>query len=52
VIGRQPAGTWVLSLNHGDATEDAAIRDRFKDGRIEDILLVVSYGGETPAWPG
>jgi hypothetical protein len=28
-----------------------AIRKRFKDDEIEDIVFVITYEAETPAWP-
>jgi hypothetical protein len=51
VIGLEPVGEWELSLNYGNAAKDAAIRKRFKDDLITDILFVISYAGETPPWP-
>ena len=51
VIGLAPIGEWELSLNYANPPEDAAIRERFKDGEIEDVLLVVTYAGETAEWP-
>jgi hypothetical protein len=48
IIGESPVGTWTLALTdptvaprfHGDSNPDL----------IEDILLVVSYSGQTPDW--
>jgi hypothetical protein len=42
-----PGGEWELALQ--DSEE---VRGWFKDGKINDILLVITYGGHTPAWPG
>jgi hypothetical protein len=47
MIGKSPAGEWELALQ--DSEE---VRGWFKDGKINDILLVITYGGHTPAWPG
>lgn len=46
MIGESPVGTWELQLPD---TEE--VRNRFEDEEIEDVLLVVSFGGRTPAWP-
>jgi Tc toxin complex TcA C-terminal TcB-binding domain/Concanavalin A-like lectin/glucanases superfamily/ABC toxin N-terminal region/Bacterial Ig domain len=46
MIGKTPAGEWELVLPN---TED--MKKLFKDEKIDDILLVLTYGGRTPAWP-
>jgi hypothetical protein len=46
LIGAAPVGTWELSLPN---TEE--VRNRFKSGDIEDILLVITFQGQTPPWP-
>jgi hypothetical protein len=46
LIGKAPVGAWELTLPN---TEE--MRNRFKDNEIDDILLVVTYAGRTPAWP-
>jgi hypothetical protein len=46
MIGKSPAGDWELTLPN---TEE--MRNRFKDEEIDDLLLVVTYEGRTPAWP-
>jgi hypothetical protein len=51
MIGKAPAGEWELSFNFNDPVKDKEIRDRFKNEKIWDILLVITYGGRTPAWP-
>lgn len=51
MIGKTPAGEWELSLKFDDPVKDKEIRDRFKNEEIWDILLVITYGGRTPAWP-
>lgn len=51
MIGKAPAGEWELSFNFNDPEKDKEIRDRFKNEEIDDILLVITYGGRTPAWP-
>jgi hypothetical protein len=46
MIGRSPFGEWELAL-----PTTATVKDYFKEEQISDILLVISYGAETPAWP-
>jgi hypothetical protein len=45
LAGRKPFGVWELSLPNTHAT-----RTLFREERVQDILLVVSYSGEVPAW--
>jgi hypothetical protein len=45
LLGGSPIGVWEIVLPNDDAT-----RARFAAGTIEDILLVLTYSGETPAW--
>ena len=46
IIGKAPVGTWELALPN---TEE--MKNRFKNEEIDDILLVLTYAGRTPAWP-
>jgi len=55
MITQYPVGAWQLSLPN-----DAATRALFTDGSndakdateyIDDILLIITYGGVTPDWP-
>ena len=46
IIGKAPMGTWELALPN---TEE--MKNRFKNEEIDDILLVVTYAGRTPARP-
>ena len=46
-----PAGEWELSLKFDDPVKDKEIRDRFKNEEIDDILLVITYGGRTLLLP-
>jgi hypothetical protein len=46
MTGRSPFGEWELAL-----PTTATVKDYFKEEQISDILLVISYGAETPAWP-
>ena len=46
LIGQPPMGRWELELP--DAPE---VHSRFEAEAIEDILLVITYQGETPEWP-
>jgi hypothetical protein len=43
---KEPVGTWELILPN---TEE--VQNRFKTGDIEDILLVITFQGQTPPWP-
>jgi hypothetical protein len=49
--GRAPFGTWELSLRNPNAAQAQQLRDWFGRDLIEDILLVISYAGQTPPWP-
>ncbi|WP_374562910.1 hypothetical protein [Ideonella sp.] len=46
LIGQSPVGDWALTLPD---TEE--MRNRFKNEEIDDLLLVLTYEGRTPAWP-
>ena len=46
LIGKSPVGKWELALPN---TEE--MKNRFKNEEIDDILLVLTYAGRTPAWP-
>jgi hypothetical protein len=46
MIKKAPVGTWELALPN---TEE--MKNRFKNEEIDDILLVLTYAGRTPAWP-
>jgi hypothetical protein len=46
LIGKSPVGAWELALPN---TEE--MKNRFKNAEIDDILLVLTYAGRTPAWP-
>jgi hypothetical protein len=46
LIGKAPVGTWELTLPN---TEE--MKNRFKNEEIDDILMVLTYAGRTPAWP-
>jgi hypothetical protein len=50
MVGKNPVGTWELSFNFGDAVRDDAIRQRFAQGEVADILFVISYSGRTAPW--
>jgi hypothetical protein len=43
---KAPIGEWTLSLPN-----NAETKKLFKEGQIEDILLVVTFSGTTPPWP-
>jgi len=43
---RLPVGTWELAF-----PDNAATRQAFGGGGIEDLLLVVTFGARTAAWP-
>ena len=44
--GKSPVGRWELRLPNTNP-----VRAWFKEGLIEDLALVVTFGGTTPAWP-
>jgi hypothetical protein len=44
MIGLAPAGTWELALGE-------EMRSRVTDGQLQDIVLVLTCAGRTPAWP-
>jgi hypothetical protein len=46
LIGQLPTGTWKLEL-----TDSPALRALFKDGKIKDVLFVLTYDAQTVAWP-
>lgn len=46
ILGKAPLGTWELALQ-----DDPDVRRLFKDERIKDILLVVTYRATLPPWP-
>jgi hypothetical protein len=46
LVGRRPAGRWSFSLPDTDA-----VREWLDADGLGDVLLVLTYGGRTPAWP-
>lgn len=40
----QPVGSWELALA-------PSAKELLVAGKIEDIVLIISYAGQTPAWP-
>ena len=46
--GKSPVGRWRLAFDDDDKPK---IKDLFANDQIEDILFVITFGGETPAWP-
>lgn len=45
MIGAPPIGDWTLTL-----ASSADLNEQITDGQLEDILLVISFTGLTPAW--
>jgi hypothetical protein len=43
--GLSPVGQWELHL-----ADDELVRSWFRDGLIEDLVLVLTLAGTTPAW--
>ena len=41
-----PSGEWELTLPKDDTTKNL-----FRNGKIQDILFVITYSGRTPEWP-
>ncbi|CUS38115.1 hypothetical protein COMA1_40418 [Candidatus Nitrospira nitrosa] len=46
LVGRDPVGDWTLQLENSPS-----LRQAFKDESILDVVLVLTVGGVTPAWP-
>jgi hypothetical protein len=46
MIGKPPAGSWELSL-----PDTAQCRNWFHEGKIGELLLVITYSGRLPDWP-
>ena len=46
MIGSPPIGKWELALPNSEE-----IRQMLGEGKIEDILFVITLSGQTPAWP-
>jgi hypothetical protein len=44
ILGKSPFGEWELALPE-------VMQERFKEEKIEDILFVLTYEGQTPEWP-
>jgi hypothetical protein len=51
LIGKPPFGQWQLTLPDDTPTDPQVPRNLIKNGQITDILFVITYSGETPAWP-
>jgi hypothetical protein len=45
-VGMEPFGKWTLDLSR-----DPALQSLIAADKVRDILFVVSYTGQTPAWP-
>ena len=46
MIGKSPFGNWVLALPNTQV-----VRDWFANGKILDILFVITYSAQTPPYP-
>ena len=46
MIGKAPIGEWEMALPH-----TVAMKNRFKNEEITDILFVITFSGYTPEWP-
>jgi hypothetical protein len=46
MIGQSPVAEWELALS-----DTAAVRRRFTNEEIEDLLLVITYRARTQDWP-
>jgi hypothetical protein len=46
LLNRYPAGRWETRL-----ADDDLVRSWFRDGLVEDLVLVLTIGGTTPEWP-
>jgi len=51
--GKQPIGKWDLNLLKPEPSslESDVVKGWFRNGKIEDILFVITFGGTTPEWP-
>ena len=45
-IGADPAGDWELQIE-----DTPVVRSWFSEGLIQDLVLVFTLSGTTPAWP-
>lgn len=50
MLGKSPVGEWSLALTNALA-DGRSISTLIGDQTIQDILLVISYGGRYPDWP-
>jgi hypothetical protein len=48
---KSPVGKWELSFMTGDPVKNAQVMDKFRNGNIEDIMIILTYKGNTPKWP-
>jgi hypothetical protein len=46
LIGRSPVGDWEVAF-----PDTPAVRRRFTDGTIDELLLSITYSGRLPAYP-
>jgi hypothetical protein len=46
MIGMSPAGNWTLDIPNMPNGQNV-----FQTGQVKDILFVITYNGNTPAWP-
>jgi hypothetical protein len=46
MIGKTPFGQWSLALPNTDR-----VRSLFQNQALDDVLLVLTYGARTEAWP-
>jgi hypothetical protein len=51
MIGKNVTGQWELSLQGDSPAKDKEIRGWFKNEKIENILFVITYSGDTAEWP-
>jgi hypothetical protein len=50
MLGHPPVGEWTLALTNA-LSDGRSISSLIGDETIQDILLVISYGGRYPDWP-
>jgi hypothetical protein len=51
MLAQPPVGVWELNLQTGTPAKDDIVKYWFKDQKIVDIMLVISYTGRQPDWP-
>lgn len=51
MVGATPAGSWELDLSGANAATGTPIRELFDQEQVDDVILQVSFKGDTAPWP-